>query len=92
MTPTRQPIPVVVAYGCLDEGGTWDLIQDLRVRSQDSRCPHVETLEDGREVVPHTLTAYSETGYRSTTLCYDCIRLAVQTHFPAWDTPPKEEG
>jgi hypothetical protein len=91
MAPTRQPIPVVVAHGCLDEGPTWDLIQDLRLREKDSRCPHVERLPGGREVVPKALTAYNEAGFRSTTLCYDCVRAAVQAHFPAWDTLPDKE-
>jgi hypothetical protein len=90
MTPTRQPIPIVVAQGCLDEGPTWDMIQDLRLREHDSPCPHVEPLPDGRAVIPKALTAYTVSGFRSTTLCYDCVRLAVMTHFPAWDTPPEE--
>jgi hypothetical protein len=92
MPPARIPIPVIVAQGCLDEGPTWDLIQDLRFRGHDSRCPHVEVLPEGQEVLPHALTAYTESGFRSTTLCYDCVRAAVQTHFPAWDHPHEEEG
>jgi hypothetical protein len=91
MTPTRQPVPVEVPVGCLAEGPTWGLIQDLRSHHLDSRCPHVETLAGGQEVLPHALTAYTVSGYRSTTLCYDCVRAAVQTHFPAWDAPPEEE-
>jgi hypothetical protein len=89
MPDDRPTIPHVVAEGCLEER-TWDLIQDLRVRETDTPCPHVERLANGRQVLPQALTAYGDAGFRSTTLCYACVRLAVQTHFPAWDTPNKE--
>lgn len=92
MPPIRLPIPVVVAEGCVEEGPTWDLIQDLRFRAQDSRCPHLEALPTGQEVLPHALTAYTAAGFRSTTLCYDCVRAAVHQHFPAWDTRQEEKN
>ncbi len=76
---------VAVARGGLNDGPDWELLEDHDLSAYHARCPHCRFLPDGTWVLPRGLLACTDGGLGATVLCYDCVRLAVQTHCPDWE-------
>jgi hypothetical protein len=84
----ERTIPVPV--GGLSDVPYWELLLDYALVSSPQGCPHCHQLPDGTWVLPHGLLAFTDGGLGSSVLCYDCVRLAVHRHCPAWETSAPE--